>query len=83
MNEHENAIKIAVLNEQILGLREQQKAHSDTTNRRFDSIDAKLETLMATLNKGKGAYAVLFLLSGLIGAAFFKGASFILSAIKS
>lgn len=83
MIEQENAIKIAVVQEQIIGLREQQKAHSDATSRRFDSIDEKLETLMATLNKGKGAYAVLFLLSGLIGAAFFKAASFVLSALKS
>jgi hypothetical protein len=76
-----NTVEIAVVKEQIKGIREQQAAHAKDTRDRFDHIDAKLEVLVATLNKGKGAYAVLFLISGLIGAAVIKAVGFILQAM--
>ena len=79
--EHVNTIKIAVLEEQVGGLREQQKAHATATEKRFDAVDEKLEILVATLNKGKGAYGVLFLISGFIGAAIIQGASWVLSKL--
>jgi hypothetical protein len=77
----ENALEIAVIKEQIKGIREQQSTHAKDTRERFDYVDEKLEVLVATLNKGKGAYAVLFLVSGLIGAATIKAAGVVLHAI--
>jgi hypothetical protein len=68
----ENAVKIAVLEEQIKGIREQQSSHAKDTRERFDDVANKLDELITMMNKGKGAYAVLFLLSGAIGAAVIK-----------
>lgn len=82
MDPMENAVKIAVLEEQIKGIREQAATHARDTRERFDSVDEKLEVLVATLNKGKGAYAVLFILSGMIGAAVIKMAGFIVNALR-
>lgn len=83
MPEHmENTVKIAVLEEQVKGIREQQYAHAKDTRERFDVMDGKLDELLSMLNKGKGAYAVLFLLSGAIGAAVIKLGTVFLSWAK-
>lgn len=70
-----NEVKIAVLEEQIRGVRDQQKTHNETTQRRFDELDEKVDELVAALNRGKGAYAASLLLAGSLGAgllAFIK-----------
>ncbi len=77
-----NSIKIAVLEEQVKDIREQQSAHAKDTRERFDVMDSKLDELLAMLNKGKGAYAVMFLLSGAIGAAVIKIGSMFLAWMK-
>lgn len=82
MDEHANTVKIAVLEEQIKGIREQQAAHAKDTRERFDDVGHKLDELLAAFNKGKGAYAVLFILSGAIGAAVIKVASLIMGWVK-
>lgn len=82
MAEHENTVKIAVLEEQMKGIREQQSAHARDTRERFDDMGEKLDELLAAFNKGKGAYAVLFVLSGAIGAAVIKIASLVISWMK-
>jgi len=71
----ENAIKIAVLEEQFRGLREQQKAHSDASIKRFDEMmasqaaqTASLVKLEAIMNRGKGAFAASMMFAGAIGA---------------
>lgn len=83
MDSLENTVKIAVLEEQIKGIREQQASHAKDTRERFDVMDNKLDELLEALNKGKGAYAMLFLLSGAIGAAFIKLAGNILAWVKT
>lgn len=93
MEERVNAIKIAVVEEQIKGIRDQQAAHAKDTRERFeanakenrehfDSIRGKQDELLAALNKGRGAYAVLFLLSGIIGALIIKTAGFMIQWLK-
>lgn len=74
MVEHEavNAIKIAVLQEQIVGLREQQKAHNDTTQRRFNGLENKIDELTAIMNRGRGAYAASMALAAGIGAVLIE-----------
>jgi hypothetical protein len=82
-NKHmENTVEIAVLKEQIKGIREQQSAHAKDTRERFDDMGHKLDELLAMLNKGKGAYAVLFMLSGVIGALVIKVGGAILGWVK-
>jgi len=44
-DEHGNAIKIAVIEEQIQGLREQAKSHAATTKEQFENVIAKLEAV--------------------------------------
>lgn len=79
MVEHEtvNAIKIAVLQEQIVGLREQQKAHNDTTQRRFNSLEYKIDELTAIMNRGRGAYAASMALAAGIGAVLIESVSIV------
>lgn len=66
--EHANAMKIAVLEEQMVGLREQQRAHNAATQKRFDGMEKKLDELTAIMNRGKGAYAASMALAAGIGA---------------
>jgi len=78
----ENTVKIAVLEEQIKGIREQQAVHAKDTRERFDAMGDKLDELLAMMNKGKGAYAVLFLISGALGAAFIKIAGLVMAWMR-
>lgn len=79
MNETDNAIKIAVVEEQIKGLREQQTAHNLSTQNRFDSLSKKLDDLTAIMNRGRGAYAASMIFAGAIGAALLALLSWALS----
>lgn len=72
---HPHAVKIAVIEEQIAGLRAQQKAHSDAAQRRFDSMEHKIDELTAIMNRGRGAYAASMALAAIIGALLIKAAS--------
>ena len=74
MTEHEHAIRIAVLEEQIRGVCEQQKSHNTATQARFDELDDKVDQLIAMMNRGRGAYAASMALAGVIGAALNAGA---------
>lgn len=85
----ENTVRIAVLDEQMKGIREQQAAHArdtrerfEETSERFDVMESKLDELLAMLNKGKGAYAALFLISGAMGALFIKLAGVAFNWVK-
>lgn len=68
MMEHENAIKIAKIEQQIDGMREQQKAHHQDTKDDIKDLDAKVDELIALMNRGKGAYAVSMVVAGSFGA---------------
>jgi len=77
----QSIIRIAVLEEQIHGVREQQKSHHEAAQRRFDSIEQKLEALTALLNRGRGAYAVAMAVAAGIGVVLMEGLSFLLTSI--
>ncbi len=79
MPENENAIKIAVIQEQVLGLREQQKLYNDTTQRRFNGLEQKIDELTAIMNRGRGAYAASMALAAAIGAVLLEMANIIAS----
>lgn len=74
--EQMNALKIAVLEEQMIGLREQQRAHNSATQKRFDSMERKLDELTAIMNRGKGAYAASIALAAGIGAILIEVINF-------
>lgn len=69
---HRYGVRIAVLEEQIKGIREQQRLHNATTQQRFDALEEKLDELTALMNRGRGAYAASLMLAGAIGAALLK-----------
>ncbi len=71
-NKLENEIKIAVLEEQIRGLREQQKAHSERTETLFKELFTQNYEIFESLNKGKGAFAFAVIFAGIIGATTVK-----------
>lgn len=62
--------RIAVLETEMRGLREQHKAQSEETNR-------KLDLLFEALNRGKGAFTASIVLAGVIGGGVMKIISFI------
>jgi hypothetical protein len=64
----DNDIKIAVLEEQIRGLREQQKAHAESSAAQFETLFEKIDVLTAALNRGKGMYAASLMFFGAVGA---------------
>ena len=70
--EHSNRVEIAVLKEQISGLREQHRAHSESTSRRFDGVEGKIDQLLEGFNKSKGIGIALVIASGIIGAGLSK-----------
>ncbi len=72
MNERGNTVRIAVVEEQIRGIREQQKHHYAAAQRRFDDIDAKMDELLAVINRGRGAYAASLMMAGLLGGFIMK-----------
>lgn len=86
----DNAIKVAVAEEQIKGLREQHKSLAEATNKRLDGIEntvnkrldrieLSVKDILGTLNKSKGAYAVLIAASGAVSAAILYIISFVSS----
>ena len=79
--EQQNALKIAVIEEQITGLREQQRAHNANAQARFDSMEKKLDDLTAIMNRGKGAYAASMALAAGIGAILIQLMNFTTSFI--
>lgn len=79
MPENENAIKIAVIQEQVLGLREQQRLYNDTAQRRFNALEQKLDELTAIMNRGRGAYAASMALAAAIGAVLLECVNIIAS----
>lgn len=49
--EHQNTVEIAVLKEQINGLREQAKNHAETTNRKIEELSSIILRLSAEITK--------------------------------
>jgi hypothetical protein len=77
----ENEVKIAVMEEQIRGLREQHKVHSLETKRDIGELSKKVDNLITIMNKGKGAYAVAIVIAGAVGVAAYAIIGKVLSAL--
>jgi len=81
--EQQNALKIAVIEEQIVGLREQQRMHNAATQKRFDGMEKKLDELTAIMNRGRGAYAASMALAAAIGAILIEVINIPMSIFQS
>lgn len=68
----DDTVRIAVVEEQVRGMREQQRSHMALNQQRFDDIDRKMDELIATMNRGRGAYAASLMLAGVIGGTLLK-----------
>lgn len=77
IDEGHPAVQIAVLKEQINGIRAQQAAHAQETRERLTGLETTLQELVAVMNRGKGAFAASLALSGVIGGAVVKALSFL------
>lgn len=62
-------VRIAVLEEQIRGLREQQKVDTENTAKLFDKLFNEIDDLKAAMNRGRGVFAASLTFAGLVGAA--------------
>ena len=72
-----NETKIAVLQIEIAGLREQNKNHAEATQRNFSdnkeevhALQQDVKLILEVMNKGRGAYTASLIAAGLIGSAF-------------
>lgn len=77
MVERGTQVRIAVMEEQIRAIREQQRAHYTTTQRRFDDVERKMDDLLAVINRGRGAYAASLVVAGLVGGFLLKLGTFL------
>jgi len=64
----ENDIKIAVLEEQIRGLREQNKAQFDAIRVDLGALSTKMEGVLTFMNQNKGGMKVILACGGVAGA---------------
>lgn len=73
-------IQIAVLQEQIKGVKEQQKVNAENTkelfmaqslefNKKLDALFNQMSSVNASLNRGKGAFTASLLLASFIGGS--------------
>lgn len=92
--EHQHEIKVAVLEEQIKGLREQHKSHAEKTDKRFDDLSEKIEkrfdelskqngSIQKDINEGKGAYKFAVFVWSLISSILSSIAALVLHSFFS
>lgn len=62
-----NETRIAVLESELKGLREQHKYHAESTNKKIDGLAEKVDGLCTVMNRGKGAFAVSMAIATLVG----------------
>ncbi len=82
MTEHhklftQNDMDIALLQKEMSGLRDQQKAHANEMRIAFKEVGDDLKELTATLNRGKGMFAGAMIVAGAFGAAITKGIAYL------
>ncbi len=74
--------RLAVVEEQIKGLREQQKAHAIETRHMIAGLTEDIKELTEIMNKGRGAFAFALLVSGSLGAMAVKLLAFITEKVR-
>jgi hypothetical protein len=64
-----NHVRIAVLEAELRGLREQHRAHAESTQQAIRALSEDVKALVAVMNRGKGAFGFAMLIAGTLGAA--------------
>jgi hypothetical protein len=75
-------VRIAVVETKIEGLREQNKAQYDSLKSEVYLIKDDIKSLIAVMNRGKGAYTASLLLAGTLGTGILAGVQWLLSFVK-
>ena len=64
----EGQVRIAVLEAELRGLREQQREHAKETKDAIATLTRKVDALTEIMNKGKGAFSFAMLVAAVIGS---------------
>lgn len=75
----DNNVKIAVLEEQVRGVREQNKAQFQSIQDMLTKLFSEMDELKEAMNKGKGVFAASLTFAGVIGGAVSIALQWILS----
>ncbi len=75
-NTPEGQVRIAVLESELRGLREQQREHAKETKDSIANLTRKVEELTEIMNKGKGAFSFAMLVAALIGSFITTGINY-------
>lgn len=70
-------VKIAILEEQLKAIRDQQKTHAETTEKMFTKLFVEIDILKAALNRGKGVLTASLTFAGALGVAIGSGIEYI------
>lgn len=73
--------RIVVLEVELRGLREQQKAHAAETRESLRELDLKVDDIITIMNKGKGAFAFALMAAGAVGGLIAKAMGVLLSRL--
>lgn len=79
MSTNEHDVKIAVLEEQMRGIREQNKAQYDNLQSMLRKLFSEMDELKEAMNKGKGVFAASLTFAGLVGGAVSIALQWVLS----
>lgn len=82
MSDDKLEVRLAVLEEQIRGIREQQKAHAEKTEKAIDRMATEMAQLLEIVNKGKGAYLGVTVFAAVVGGVAAKAFSVLGVAIR-
>ncbi len=67
-NTPEGQVRIAVLEAELRGLREQQREHAKETKESIALLTRKIEELTEIMNKGRGAFSFAMLVAAVVGS---------------
>ncbi len=78
-NTPEGQVRIAVLEAELRGLREQQREHAKETKESIAALARKVDALTEIMNKGKGAFSFAMLVAAVVGSFITAALNFFFS----
>ncbi len=76
-NTPEGQVRIAVLEAELRGLREQQRETAKETKESIANLTRKVDDLTEIMNKGKGAFSFAMLVAAVVGSFITAGINLI------
>jgi len=77
--ETENAVKIGILETKVIAIHDR----FDILEEKYDKQEDKIDLIVGYIDRGKGAWTLLLLITGTLGALMLKGVSFITAKLFS